>query len=416
MVRRNLEQGITAALADSPVVLVVGARQVGKSTLIQAPQFLNGNRRFVTFDDANVLASAKADPAGFLNSHPEPLTIDEVQRVPELFLAIKASVDRNRSPGRFLLSGSANVLFLPKLADSLAGRMEVLTLWPFSQGEIDGVREAFVDAVFAPALPKLRAVTSWDERQEVQRRVLRGGFPEVQSRAAADRRKAWFGSYLTTIMQRDVRDLSQIEDLTSVPRLLSILAARVSGLLNTADVSRSSGIPQTTLKRYLSLLATVFLFQELPAWSSNLGKRYVKMPKVFLSDSGLVSHLLNLTEERLSQEPDYLGPLLENFVCLELRKQSTWSTEQPQLFHWRTHSQQEVDFVLESGNRLVGVEVKATSAVSSADFKGLRALEAEASQRFVRGVVLYTGTEVLPFGDRLVAMPVSSLWRISESV
>lgn len=412
MIRRHSEQGILAALADSPVVLLVGARQVGKSTLIQAPQFLSGKRRFFTFDDANVLASAKADPAGFLNAHPEPLILDEVQRVPELFLAIKASVDKNRSPGRFLLSGSANVLFLPKLADSLAGRMEVLTLWPFSQGEIDGVREGFVDAVFASALPKLRTVTAWDERNEVQRRVLRGGFPEIQSRAASERRKAWFGSYLTTIMQRDVRDLSQIEDLASVPRLLSILAARVGGLLNTADVSRSAGIPQTTLKRYLSLLATVFLFQELPAWSSNLGKRYVKMPKTFLSDSALVAHLLNLTEERLSQEPEFLGPLLENFVCLELRKQSTWSTERPQLFHWRTHSQQEVDLVLEAGNRLVGVEVKASSTVSAEDFKGLKALAAEAKQRFVRGVVLYTGTEVLPFGERLVAMPVSSLWRI----
>lgn len=261
MIRRHSEQGILAALADSPVVLLVGARQVGKSTLIQAPQFLSGKRRFFTFDDANVLASAKADPAGFLNAHPEPLILDEVQRVPELFLAIKASVDKNRSPGRFLLSGSANVLFLPKLADSLAGRMEVLTLWPFSQGEIDGVREGFVDAVFASALPKLRTVTAWDERNEVQRRVLRGGFPEIQSRAASERRKAWFGSYLTTIMQRDVRDLSQIEDLASVPRLLSILAARVGGLLNTADVSRSAGIPQTTLKRYLSLLATVFCFR-----------------------------------------------------------------------------------------------------------------------------------------------------------
>jgi predicted AAA+ superfamily ATPase len=405
-------EDVQAALADNPVVLIIGARQVGKSTLLQSLPPSNSQRRYLTFDDANILASAKADPAGFLQNNPGPLVMDEVQRVPELFLAIKASVDRDRAPGRFLLSGSANVLLLPKLADSLAGRMEVLTLWPFSQGEIEGVREAFVDTLFGTTFPQLPQIPAWNERQEVQRRVVRGGFPEVRNRASADRRKAWFGSYLTTILQRDVRDISQIEDLASVPRLLSILAGRVGGLLNTADVSRSAGIPQTTLKRYLSLLNRVFLFQELPAWSSNPGKRYVKMPKAFLSDTGLAAYLLNLTDDRLSREPEHLGRLLENFVFLELLKQSTWSRERPQLFHWRTHSQQEVDLVLEAGDRLAGVEVKAGSTVGLEDFKGLKALAAEAGDRFVRGVVLYTGNDILPFGDRLSAMPVSSLWRV----
>lgn len=413
MIQRHVEPLILAGLADSPVVLLVGARQTGKSTLIQAPAFGKAKRRFITFDDANNLAAAKADPAGFLNAYPEPLTLDEIQRVPELFLAIKASVDRNRVPGRFLLSGSANVLFLPRVADSLAGRMEVITLWPFSQGEIEGVHEGFIDAVFSAKLPSLKPLPKWDERKEIRRRAISGGFPEVLARADAGRRNAWYGSYLTTILQRDIRDLSRIEDLTFMPRLLSILAARSGSLLNTADISRNSGIVQTTLKRYLSLLQTLFLFQELPAWSTNVGKRYVKMPKTFLSDTGLAAHLLHLTDERLDQEPVLWGGLLENFVGMELYKQAAWSKERPQLFHWRTHGQQEVDLVLEAGGRLVGIEVKSGATVAADDFKGLKALAVDAGKRWVRGIILYSGSELLPFGENLVAMPISALWRLA---
>ena len=213
-------------------------------------------------------------------------------------------------------------------------------------------------------------------------------------------------------MQRDVRDLSRIEDLTVMPRLLSFLAARSGTLLNAAEISRGTGIVQTTLKRYLSLLETLFLFMELPAWSINVGKRYVKMPKAFLSDTGLAAHLLHLTVERLGQEPALWGALLENFVGMELRKQAAWSKEHPQLFHWRTHGQQEVDLVLEAGGRLVGIEVKAGTTVTVHDFKGLKALADDAGRRWVRGVVLYSGSEMLPFGDNLIAMPVSALWRL----
>jgi predicted AAA+ superfamily ATPase len=306
------------------------------------------------------------------------------------------------------------VLFLPRVADSLAGRMEVITLWPFSQGEIEGAREGFIDAVFGATLPSLKPLEKWDERKEIRRRALSGGFPEVLTRKNAERQNAWYGSYLTTILQRDVRDLSRIEDLTILPRLLAILAARVGTLLNTADISRNSGIVQTTLKRYLSLLETLFLFQELPAWSINVGKRYVKMPKTFLSDTGLAAHLLHMTDERLSQEPALWGGILENFVGMELRKQAAWSKEHPQMFHWRTHGQQEVDLVLEAGGRLVGIEVKAGTTITVDDFKGLRALAADAGKRWVRGIILYSGSETLPFGDNLVAMPVSALWRLGK--
>lgn len=414
MIRRNIEQAILAGLKDTPVVLLVGARQTGKSTLIQSDAFHKGKRRFLTFDDASVQAAAKADPDGFLASFPEPLALDEVQRVPELFLALKASVDRDRVPGRYLLSGSANVLFLPKVADSLAGRMEVVSLWPFSQGEVQGVCEGFIDAVFSLKMPQLKPLDKWDERKELRKRVLRGGFPEMLKRDSPERRKAWFGAYLTTILQRDVRDLSQIDDITAMPRLLSILAARMGGLLNAAELSRGSGIAQTTLKRYLSLLETIFLFHPLPAWSANVGKRFVKMPKVILSDTALGAHLLNITPERLAEDSGLLGPLLENFVCMELRKQAAWSKQQPQLFHWRTHGQQEVDLVLESGGRLVGIEVKASGSVTADDFKGLKAFGAENQKHLARGIVLYGGRETLPFGEKMVAMPVSALWRLGR--
>jgi hypothetical protein len=410
MLRRNITPLLKAALADTPVVLLTGARQTGKSTLVQDIAATTHPAHYLTFDDAGVLAAAQADPAGFLAGIDDAVVLDEVQRAPELFLALKAAVDRDRRPGRFLLTGSANVLLLPRLAETLVGRMEVLTLWPFSQGEIAGVAEGFVDAVFADTLPRLSVVQ--EEWTELLTRMLRGGYPEVVERSTEDRRAAWFGSYITTLLQRDVRDLAHIEGLTAVPRLLALLAARVTALLNFSELSRSIAMPQSTLKRYLALLETTFLFQPLPAWSSNLGKRLVKAPKVILSDTGLIAALLALNAERLTTDRGLAGPLLENFVVMELRKQASWSRTRPQLFHYRTQTGQEVDVVLEdAAGRLVGVEVKASATISAADFKGLHALAEATGRRFHRGIVLYSGAEPLPFGQRFYALPAPVLWR-----
>lgn len=411
MLRRNITPLLEAALADTPVVLLTGARQTGKSTLVQEIAATTHPARYLTFDDAGVLAAAQTDPAGFLAGMDDAVVLDEVQRAPELFLALKAAVDRERRPGRFLLTGSANVLLLPRLAETLVGRMEVLTLWPFSQGEIAGVAEGFVDAVFADTLPRLNVMQeAWTELLD---RMLRGGYPEVVERSAEDRRTAWFGSYITTLLQRDVRDLAHIEGLTAVPRLLALLAARVTALLNFSELSRSIAMPQSTLKRYLALLETTFLFQPLPAWSSNLGKRLVKAPKVILSDTGLIAALLALNTERLIADRGLAGPLLENFVVMELRKQASWSRTRPQLFHYRTQTGQEVDIVLEdAAGRLVGVEVKASATISASDFKGLHALAEATGRQFHCGIVLYSGTEPLPFGQRLHALPVQVLWRL----
>lgn len=409
MIRRNLTAPLLEAISDTPVVLLNGARQVGKSTLVQSLQE-DHPAQYLTLDDATVLAAASRDPAGFLAGLDGPVVLDEVQRAPELFLAIKAAVDRDRRPGRYLLTGSADIFLLPRIAESLAGRMEVLTLWPLSQGEIEGVRETFVDSLFATRFQP--PAVSGVDRGEILDRVLQGGYPEMLSRSSEARRRAWFGSYTTTILQRDVRDLSSIEDITALPRLLSLLAARSTTLLNYSELSRTSGLPASTLKRYFALLEATFLVRPLPPWSDNLSKRLVKSPKLLLTDTGLVAAALGLNRERLDEEPHLVGPLLESFVLLEIRKQATWSEIRPELFHYRTQTGQEVDLLLEDARgRIVGVEVKAGSTVQERDVRALLGLADDLGKRFVRGVVLYTGERAVPFSDKVMALPMGSLWR-----
>ena len=412
MIRRHLTGRLLQALEDTPAVLINGARQTGKSTLAQLPELEHMGRQYLTFDDPGVRAAAKRDPNGFIAGLTTPVTLDEVQHATELFPAIKMAIDRKREPGRFLLTGSANVLLLPKLSESLAGRMELLTLWPFSQGEINNVREGFVDALFSnqPAWAS-RECGKNPQRDALFEKVLAGGYPLVLARKSGARGEAWFQSYLTTILQRDVRDLANIADITAVPRLLSVVAARAGSLLNFADLSRTLALPQTTLKRYFALLEATFLVQLLRPWSGNLGQRAIQTPKVYLNDTGLLAHLLGLTLERLKVDGTTLGGVLENFVLMELRKQSPWNETQPEFYFWRTAAGQEVDLVLEeSAGRLVGIEVKAGATLGGSDIRGLQAMASAAGRRWIRGVVLYTGTEVIPFSANLHALPMSQMW------
>lgn len=411
MQNRDIGGALQLALRDTPVVFVQGARQTGKSTLVRSLAPAGGNWQYVTFDDAPVLASAVADPAGFISTLTGSAILDEVQRAPELFRAIKAAVDRDRRPGRFVLTGSANVMLLPRASESLAGRMEILLLWPFSQGEMEGVREGFLDRMFSaepPAAPPA-ALT----RAQLIGRIVQGGFPEVVTRVDASRRDAWFGSYLSAVVQRDVRDIANIEGITTMPTLLAQVASRCSQLLNLSELSRVSRIPNVTLGRYMTLLQATFLVQLLPAWSSNLGKRLVRSPKLLMADTGLICHLLGLSAQRLLAEPVLLGPVLENFVAMELRKQCGWSQTRAAMFHLRSVTGQEVDIVLEEpGGRCVGIEVKAAASVGAADFKGLKVMAEAIGPKFVRGIVLYLGEHALSFGPNLYALPVESLWRL----
>lgn len=365
---------------------------------------------YVTLDDATALEAAQRDPQGFIQRFEGTVVLDEIQRVPQLFLAIKAEVDRNRRPGRFVLTGSANVMLLPRLSESLAGRMEILTLWPFSVGELKGIRETFVDRAFGEE--KAGWPTQPQSGDSLDDAMLRGGYPEVALRTDPERRRAWFTSYVMTLLQRDVRDLANIDHLALMPRLAAMLAARTGTLLNAAELSRSLGLPLSTLQRYLVLLESIFAVQTLPAWSTNLGKRLVRSPKVFLCDTGLTAHLCSVDKARLNLEPEFRGRLLESFVLGELRKQAAWNRARPHLYHFRSHAGQEVDIVMEGpGGDIVGIEVKASSTVTWADFKGLKYLQDALGKRFHRGIVLYTGSEAVPFGKGLEAVPVESLWR-----
>lgn len=411
MYPRHIAPLLADALLDTPVVLVNGARQSGKSTLVQSQAVSVGvPRQYLTLDDAVVLRAARGDPSGFINSLQGAVTLDEVQRVPELFLAIKAAVDRQRQPGRFLLTGSADVLLLPGIADSLAGRMEVLSLWPLSSAELgDSATLNRADALFKGDWSVLAIPPC--EREELVQRLLAGGYPDAVARTTPRRREAWFDSYVQAILQRDVRELANIEQLTEIPNLLQLLATRSGTLLNFAELSRTAAIAQSTLKRYFALLEMLFLVVRVPSWERNPGKRLVKAPKVFLPDSGLLNYFMDATVESLGARAGLPGGMVESFVLAELLKHVAFSGQRLSLWHYRTQSNLEVDFILENRlGQITGIEVKAGATVDGKDFRGLRHLQETEAAIFQRGIVLYGGREVVPFGENLWAIPLSVWW------
>lgn len=405
MRERHLKPLLEASLADSPVTLLVGARQVGKSTLAHALVDAGFLDAYLTLDDGVTLGAATSDPDGFVAGLGSSVVVDEVQRAPALLPAVKASVDRDRRPGRFLLTGSANVMLLPRVSESLAGRMETHVLWPFSEGELEGRPESFLAHAFEGSTPP-----DVEPDDDIVGRIVRGGFPPAVARTPA-RRGAWLGSYVDAVLQREVRELANVERLASLPRLLALLAARSATLLNAAEISRSAGIPQTTVQRYLTLLEQVFLLLRIPAWHANLGKRLVRSPKLHLVDTGLACHLLGASRARVVSDPALLGPLLESFVGMELVKQASWFERPLRVHHFRTSAGRKVDFVVEDrAGQVVAVEVNASATVNARDLDGMRLLAGELGERFARGIVLYRGTSVVPFGETLAAWPMPSLW------
>jgi predicted AAA+ superfamily ATPase len=410
IIERAITPRLLAALGDTPAVMLVGPRQAGKSTLVQGLAEGPHPARYLTLDDLRTLDAARRDPIGLIESADGgPLVVDEIQRAPELLLPIKASIDRDRRPGRFILTGSAQVMLLPTVSESLAGRVEVHTLWPFSQAEIEGVPGGIVELLFDESSQMGSAPAT--SREALIERLVRGGFPEAVARED-DRREEWLAAYLTVIVQRDLRDLANIERLTEVPAILASLASRVRAPLNKSDVSSSVGIPRTSIDRYLTLLEHVFLVCRLPAYHTNRIKQIAKAPKLLLSDSGMLTHLLRADRRRLSSDDSLFGAVLECFVGMELAKQLSASRKRASLLHIRTATGAEVDFVLERADgRLVGIEVKASTTVRGEDFKHLAAARDRlGAERFVRGVVLYAGGERLAFGERLEAWPLAMLW------
>jgi uncharacterized protein len=396
-------------LRDTPVVMLVGARQTGKSTLATA-LVEAGAASYSTFDDPNLLAAARADPTGFVENLGDTAVLDEVQRVPEILLPIKASVDLDRRPGRFLLTGSANPLFVPEVADALAGRMEILTLWPFSQAELEGhPGRPFIQSLFEPQKPGIPLATGG--REKLVDRIVQGGFPEAVERKDGERRDRWFSSYLTTILERDVRSIADIARLEELPSVLVALALRSRGPSNRSALSQDLGIPVSSIDRYMTLLERVFMVRRLPGWHGRLGPRLVKSPKLLICDSGLLCHLLRWDRQRLLADPTSLGLALESFVGMELVKATDFEPGSARVMHYRTSKGVEVDFVVEAADgRVAAVEVKAAATVEVADFRRFDRLREALGSRFVRGVVFYAGERVLPFGGDVEAWPVSLLW------
>jgi len=418
MYRRYLARSIVDALSDTPVVLLNGARQTGKTTL--ARQLIDASflDHYLTLDDMTLLAAARQDPEAFIAHTRGRTVIDEVQRAPELFLALKKEVDRDRRPGRFLLTGSANALLLPKISGALVGRISIHTLGPLAQGEIERTSPSFLTHLMGGDTTSFMTgegdsftAGEGDEALSALARALRGGFPEALSRAGRPhRRQAWYDDYLTTLLQRDIHDIAQIEHMTLLPRLLGLLAARTAGLLNFANLAQDCGLAQSTLRRYLAHLQALFLIDLLPAWSPRVHRRFVRSPKIHFIDSGLVAHLIGAS----AMDPTHLmrGALIETFVYRELKRLVSACTTRLTHYHFRTHAGQEVDFVLEAADgSLFGVEVKSGHRVRADDFKGLRALRDVAGDRFRLGVMLYDGNHVAPFGDDFLALPMSVLWR-----
>lgn len=393
-------------------MLINGVRQVGKSTLVEELIKKKYPAQYLSLDDHAVLFASRHDPFGFLNQYEGALAIDEVQRNPEIFVAIKRIVDQKKKRGQFLLTGSANVLTTPKVSESLASRMILHNLWPLSQGEIRGKKEKFIDWAFeGQKIPSCKNVLT---QRELATLVVKGGYPRSISSTSQKDRVEWIKSYIDTILQRDIRDISNIEGLKDLPNILAILAERIGNLINLADVSRILKINQITLKRYYTLLQMVSLTVEIPAWFVNRDKRLSKTPKIYLNDSGLACYFKQVDSDDLLNDRNQLGQVLENFVVMELKKQADWCDFVPNIYHFRTQTNVEVDVVLEGKNKkIVGIEVKSSSKIDQSDLKGLKKLKEISGNKFVKGIVLYTGDQAISLGEKFYALPINALWDVN---
>lgn len=408
MYKRNLFAIIQRRLRAVPVLLIIGPRQCGKTTLSKAIGH-DLEMGYISCDHIATLASIQFDPVGFLKSQNKPLIIDEAQRAPEIFLPIKVDVDEHRYPGRYLLTGSANPLLVPNLGDALTGRIGICNMWPLSQGEIRGTKESFIKILFEP--------TEWNHeyptlsQHEVIEILMKGGFPNVVAARSAEERREWCNDYLFNALQKDINDLSKIEHFSQMPALLYGIANRIGSPLNINSLTDLIRASEATIRRYIELLKSLFLLYALPSWSRNIDKKLSKAPKIYFSDTALLLQALDFDEQRLLKLPNVLGQVFENLIVMELVKQATWSSESVKLYHYRTQDQKEVDVVLESpSGKVVGIEVKLSSIVRRDDLKGLMSLKEACGDDFHKGIIFYMGDKTLPFGDSFTALPITALW------
>ena len=410
MYNRFISRSIAEALQDTPALLITGARQTGKSTLCrQLTESGLFAGRSVTLDDPATLSAAISDPMGFLESLGKHVIIDEIQRAPGLFLGLKKLIDEDREGRRVIMTGSADVMALPKVADSLAGRIEIHHLWPLSQDELLGRPSSFLNTLISQDASFVYNKTKWPD---IVSKIKTGGYPEAIRRETDNRKARWFESYIVSILQKDIRELANIEGLTQLPNILKLISTRVGSTINLSDIARISGIKNTTFQRYMALLEHVFLILSIPAWTPNAEGRFVKSPKLFLNDTGLLCHLRD-QDDGLIENRTLAGSFLENFVVMEIIKQLSWSEKLLKPYHFSVHSGAEVDLVLEDRKGdLYGIEIKATSAIQENDFRGLKRLAEYNDERLKKGIVLYTGDQILGgFGGKnFYAVPISAVW------
>jgi predicted AAA+ superfamily ATPase len=405
---RHLRPHLREALTESRAVALLGARQVGKSTLVADLATSDHPARFVNLDDEATANAARADPTGLIAGISGPAVIDEIQRAPGLLLAIKQRLDSDQSRGQFLLTGSANLLTLPTVADALPGRIEYLNLWPLSQGELRNHRETFIDDLFDRRFPRVSGAPIG--RGAMATMLVTGGYPELQDRSARGRSR-FFASYVASIIGRDLDDVANVRNVENVERLLFMIAARSGSVASFHGMATDLGVNANTVRAHTKILEDLFLIRQLRPWHVNLGSRQIKSPKIHVVDSGLLAYLVGANEQRIIDDGGIAGSLLESFTAMELLRQADWTQEPIQLFHYRDTQQREVDVILERhSGEIVGVEVKAGATPAARDFAGLRYLRDKLGARFKAGVVLHTGADTLPFGDRLAAVPMSGLW------
>lgn len=418
-ITRAAVAALDEALADTPVVALLGPRQCGKTTLARA---LAPRRAFVSLDDHATRVSATADPTGFIAALPAAVTIDEIQRAPDLLLAIKRAVDDKRTPGRFLLTGSADLFLLPRVSESLAGRVETIRLHPFAECEKERAPGRFLAQLLSGELAPRVAGSSRGRaatRTDLAARVLQGGFPEaiVRSRPRARR---WHLQYLESILERDVRDVASIRDGGELRRLVELCALRTASLLNVSTLAGELGIDRETVTGYLAVLERVFLLRRLPAWHANASARLIKTPKVHLCDTGLCAALADLDGAALDRARERFGGLLESrlfdsrllesWVVEQFAAQADWTDPALRLHHFRDKDGIEVDLVLTRGRQVWGVEIKAAKSVQPADFRGLARVASLAGTGWRGGIVLYDGDDCLPMAGGMLAVPVTWLW------
>lgn len=412
LIPRGIDGELRDILSVSRAAAITGPRQAGKSTLARQLQTAGIVPNFYSLDDAGLRAAAQNDPDGFVLSLKRPAAIDEVQRAPELMLAVKQILDRDPAPGQLLLTGSADLITLKVVADALPGRVEYVNLWPLAQAEIVGSEVSIIDRLLEGMPPQISGAPKG--RGAIAEVILEGGFPDARARDPRQRSR-YFRSYVQTVFGRDLPEIGEVRvEPSKLEQLLRLLAARTGGMANYAALGRQLALDDKTVKAHVQLLEQLFLLYRLRPFSTNLGARQVKTPKLLVADTGMVAALVGVDEARYSA-PDQgvlAGALFETFVVMEFVKQATWSTVSVELFFYRDTEKREVDLVIESASGdVVGVEIKSAASIAAADARGLRLLSNELGARFKAGVVIYTGEHTLSLEDRIWAVPVSGLWQ-----